>query len=383
MKKIEQLVENKGCVGCGSCLASCPTDSIKMVSTDGFFYPVINHGTCIDCNKCTNACAIDNENRNFHAPLVHYAAYADKASMPEMSTSGGICALASRYYLNQGNQVVAARFAEDWTLQHDFADLSNMHQYDGSKYYQSIIKDEVYKKIGSSLKNNLKVLFIGTPCQVAGLYAYAEANNVPLNNLVTIDFLCHGVPSPIIGKMFVSHLDDKRKIQSYNFRSKKYGWGKKYRTVKYMDGKEKTVICNSCQLHSWFGKHLSLRQSCFNCQYRKIERISDITVADFWGVQKYYHDIDIIQGVSAVQINTELGKRLFDDIKEHLKTREVSQDSIWENRKTGLSNFPKPDNYEEFWKIAAKMDIELLMKKFPAESELDRMKQRFSRMFKR
>ena len=146
MMKIESVVENKSCVGCGSCLASCPTNSIKMMQINGFYYPVIDHNTCINCNKCTKACSIDNEHGSYHTPIAYYAAYADKENMPEMSTSGGICAIASRTFLNHGNQVVAAHFTEDWTLQHDFADLSSIHQYDGSKYYQSIILSLKFSK---------------------------------------------------------------------------------------------------------------------------------------------------------------------------------------------------------------------------------------------
>lgn len=385
MRRIEKIVIDNKCVGCGSCVAACPKQSIKMVTSQGFWYPEIDDSTCINCDKCSRVCAIDNNEHLFKFPQAYFASYAKEDYMSPASTSGGLCAVISRRFLEKGHYVVAAKFNEEWQLQHNWATKDTIEEFDGSKYMQSLIVADIYESIKAHLKQNKNVLFIGTPCQVGGLLSYLNLENISKEKLFTIDFMCHGVPSPVLGKNFISWLEKRTKkgIEHYNFRSKKYGWGKMYRTVCFKDGKEDTVICNSCALHSWFGKHLSIRKSCFQCQYRRKDRVSDITVADFWGISKYYPEILTNQGISAVQINSDKGQSLYNEIKSKCESYVVSEDSIWKDRKTALGNFHMPQEYDAFWNVAANESIERLIQLFPPETKLDRLKQRINRLLRR
>lgn len=385
MRRIERVVADNKCVGCGSCVAACPSHSIGMVTVQGFWYPQIDSTTCINCGKCSKACAIDNNEQLFNLPQAYFAAYAKNEYMPPASTSGGLCAILSRKFLELGHFVVAAKFFEGWQLQHDWASKSTIGEFDGSKYMQSLISADMYESIKNYLKQGQSVLFIGTPCQVSGIITYMNLENINRDKLYTVDFMCHGVPSPILGKAYINWLEkqSEKTIEYYNFRSKKHGWGKMYRTVSFKGGKEDTVICNSCALHSWFGKHLSVRKSCFQCQYRRRERVSDITVADFWGISKYYPEISTKQGVSAVQINSEKGQKLYDEIESKCESSAVSEDSIWKDRKTALGNFLMPQKYDDFWDIATKETIDKLIQLFPPETKMDRMRQRIRRLLRR
>lgn len=386
MNNIKQVVDSKACVGCGCCVAICPTNCIVLKETEGFYYPKIKEEECIQCGKCEDACAIIDEKLKFNTPFEWYAGYADEKNMPKMSTSGGVCSLISKNFIEKGKSVYAASFDNGWNLSHKRVEnVAQLEKFDGSKYVQSMIPESVYQKIGDEIKAGKECLFIGTPCQIAGIREYVNSYGLDINRLCLIDFICHGVPSPILGKRFLKYLEEKKreKIVSYNFRSKYHGWGKMYRAVTFAGKRENVISCSYCPLHEWFGKHFSVRPSCFSCQYRKIERVSDITVADFWGIERHYPDVVTKQGVSAIQINTEKGKQLYSEL---VKTNSfvsimVSKESIWD-RKIALNNYPMPEEYHMFWKDAEMFTIDSLIKKYPPQTFWGRAKQKIKLIFK-
>lgn len=387
MSNIKQIVNSGICVGCGCCAAICPTKSIVLEEKSGFYTPAIVEKDCIHCGKCEKVCAIIDEKMQFNIAFEWYAGYADKKNMHPMSTSGGICTLLSDIYLEAGKSVYAASFDEDWRLRHRrIESIEQLEKFAGSKYLQSFVSTDVYQEIADKLKSGEECLFIGTPCQVAGIIEYMKFRKFDINKLITIDFLCHGVPSPVLGKKYLKYLEHQtgRKIISYNFRSKAHGWGKLYRSVTFEGKSERVVNCGECPLHTWFGKHYSIRKSCFSCRYRRKERVSDITVADFWGLNKYYPEIETKQGVSAIQINTLKGKRIYSNLLSsgHIISYEVSDKSMWD-RKTATVNFPIPVEYDTFWKNAETLPINQLIEKFPSESKMDRNMARLKNLFKR
>jgi len=365
-------VSHDNCVGCGACIGNCPVGCITLQEKKGFFYPVINEKQCIQCGKCKKVCAVLDNNLEYHIPIKWYAGYAGISIMPKESTSGGICTLLSKQYIKNRDNVYAAAFDDEWNLVHRKIDgISELEKFSGSKYLQSIIPKETYFELVQKLKKEEKCLFIGTSCQIASVLEYLKEANVDLQNLLTIDFMCHGIPSPILGRKFIKYLENQnhKKIKKYNFRSKENGWGKIERTVIFENGEKKVTSGSICPLHSWFGHHLSIRKSCFSCSYRKIKRVSDITVADFWGIEKYYPEIETKQGVSAIQINTEKGGKIYNQLvqNEDFCSYEVSQKSMW-NRKTALNNFSVPDGYDLFWKNVESMSIKKLIKVYPPQT---------------
>ena len=379
MKNSIYQVSADVCVGCGACVAACPVDAISMQERDSFYYPVVDESKCIDCGKCTKACAVLGENPQRNEPVGWYAGYMESSQMSEHSTSGGICTELSKQYVLKGYNVYAAAFNTDWNLIHRRIEgLEELETFSGSKYLQSSISEAVYQEIAEKLKKEEKCLFVGTPCQVGALNEYLCLRKIDAENLLTVDFMCHGAPSPVLGKKFIQYLEKKagKKISYYNFRSKAYGWGGLDRMLEFADGSKKVISAAICPLHSWFGHHLSIRKSCFNCRYRTKQRASDITVADFWGVQKFYPQIPTKQGVSAIQITSQKGKVAYEQLCQQgrLISFEVSEGSIWA-RKTALSNFPKPKLYDAFWESTKILSIGALIKKFPPQTKIGYIKQ--------
>lgn len=366
------------CVGCGACVSVCPAECITMEEKQGFFYPSVNTEKCIQCGKCMKVCALLDGEKCRNTPRAWYAGYIKQEMMSNHSTSGGICTALSRLYLQQGHSVYAAVFDAEWNLIHRrICSVEELEQFSGSKYVQSSISSLVYEEIEECLKGGQPCLFIGTPCQNGALEAYLAAKKVSTQTLLMVDFMCHGVPSPVLGKQFIVHLQKRsnKKITYYNFRSKAYGWGRLARHVEYADGSVKAITADFCPFHSWFGKHLSLRESCFACRYRTKVRASDITVADFWGLDKFYPDIPAKQGICAVQINTDKGAQAYEALGQscQLISHTVSEESVWA-RKTALANFPKPEAYDAFWASATVLPIEKLVKKYPSQTPVGYIK---------
>lgn len=372
MDKIIEAVNTKKCVACGNCISICPVSAISLQVNNGFEFPNVNQNVCINCHKCNRVCPVNGDSIHLCTPRSYYAAYVSENAMHQDSTSGGLCTFATEFMVRNGGVVYSVCFNDEWDVNYARLDsLDKLKAHIGSKYMQAHFNN-VQKEIETDLRNDKRVLLIGTPCFVGAVKKYLIVDKVDTRNLVTIDFLCHGVPSAEIGKAFINSLEKKtgRKLEKYNFRSKEFGWGKLSRSIKYIGKKEKSIRADFCPLHTWFGQHLSLRESCFQCEYRNIDRPSDITVADFWKIDKYYPEIPMKQGVSAVQVNTDSGNAFYNLLLERgaLISFTVTKESIWEHRRTATKNFVKPDRYDEFWNVYANQGMNGIMKMFPSQT---------------
>lgn len=376
-----EICKREDCTGCMLCAQQCKSEAISIVTDNlGFIYPIVDNEKCVKCHICQKTCVQNNfMNINFHDGLSYFGAYEDISSMSSLSSSGGFANAASYTTLLDGGIVYGAAFNDEWYLQHcRISDCKELFRLDGSKYAQSDIS-HVYQKIKNDLSEGLQVLFIGTPCQVASVLSFIPDKY--RDNLLTIDFICHGVPSPSIVKDYINHLETLNgKVESYNFRSKDKGWtskhGKTRVSVRYLNGKIRNISSNFVPIHYWFAKHMSLRESCFNCKFRNTKRVSDITIADFWHLKDFYPNVPEKQGVSAVQINTLKGQSLFNRIPKSLSINvfEVSRESIWFNRDTDNSVMTIPKNRREFSKCYHDGGISELIKKFPAPNSIQILK---------
>lgn len=360
------------CVGCGACSNICPKSCISMgVDKFGFLYPNINTAECINCNKCRSVCPIEREDL-FHdnKHTSYYAAWAIPEYMNPNSTSGGIVSVLAQNFVNKEAFVCGACFDDQlYELRHYVINSrEELDRLAGSKYLQSD-SSAVMHTIKSLLEEKKELLFIGTPCQVAALRAFLQKD---YDNLFTIDFFCHGVPSPLAWKKYVSYLENKyrAKLISYNFSAKKNGWGKIEQAAQFEPKRFFGEVGRFNTYHNWFGHHLSIRSSCFNCHYRSDNRVSDLTVGDFWKIESYYPEIPTRQGLSSVFTNTQKGKSLLSHALKlnQIQLREVSYESIWEKRKTGKNNFVIPDNRDEFLLDLAELNPADLVKKYPTTS---------------
>lgn len=308
------------CCGCNACAQRCPHKCITLQEdSEGFLYPIININKCIKCNICKKVCPIINTKQE-STTIKTYAAINKDETIRQESSSGGIFSLIAKEIIINKGVVFGAIFDKEWMVKHTFFEtIKELKYFRGSKYIQSRIED-CYIKAESFLKENRLVLFSGTPCQIAGLKQFLRKD---YENLITIDFICHGVPSPKVWKRYLYEICHKEKepytIESINFRNKKTGWKNycfsielynKFTHTKYsIDEKSNKNI-----FMQGFLKNIYLRPSCYHCCFRKGKSNSDITIADYWNVHQIHKNIDDDKGVSLVLINSAKALNLFNEI---------------------------------------------------------------------
>ncbi len=306
------------CCGCSACKYICPFHAIEMVpDTEGFLYPVINQDICIDCNKCKQVCAFHNYiNKSKNTALV-YAVKHKSDSIRLNSTSGGAFTAFSDFFIDSNGIVYGVELDDNFYVKHSKATTKDIrNKFRGSKYVQSDL-NTTFLEISKMVLDNL-ILFSGTPCQVDALLSYLKSKSLDNINLYTIDIICHGTPSPLMWKHHVLDLSKRSKILKYSFRSKVKGWHGHNELVEFSNYKSDYLSPRS-QKHKYiFYANYALRPCCHNCKYTNFNRVSDITIADFWGIDKSNPDFDDNKGVSLVLLNSEKGNFVFNKIKDDL-----------------------------------------------------------------
>lgn len=281
-------------------------------SRDGFLYPEVDPTACTECGLCEKVCPALNDSINHCGQVEAYAARSTDESIKSSSSSGGIFSELCRKVINKDRGIVfGACFAEDWSVVHDCAeDFDRAKRFKGSKYVQSDING-CFKQAEHYLKEGRFVLFSGTPCQIKGLKLFLAKD---YENLFTMDVVCHGVPSPLVWRQYLSEFNEE--ISGVNFRDKTTGWKQFSLKISGKDGK--TISRKSLDKDPFmysFLKDLCLRPSCYDCPAKGGNRHSgsDITLGDFWGIQNVMPQMDDDKGTSLVIINTEHGKGLLKD----------------------------------------------------------------------
>lgn len=347
MENIQNTAHN--CVGCRSCELVCPKRCIILkTNPEGFLYPVINEKECIGCGKCNRHCPVSYKNIVFNEPVKIVGAINKNKESILQSASGGVSYVIASYILQNKGVVFGCAYDENLLVKHIVVtNIKDLWKIQSSKYVQSDMR-ECYKKCKEYLQSGRYVLFTGTPCQIAGLYAYL--GTVYTETLFTIDLICHGVPSPILFSKYIQYLEKKihGKIIYYNFRYKgKKGWGTYY----YYSSKNKkrtgSLEFDKYGLHFLAGD--CYRESCYKCRYAKIERISDMTVGDFWGIEKIRPDIDTKNGVSIVLVNSKKGSYLLDKIKDKCVIFETDRKKSILKQKNLKEPTSRPKNRNYFY----------------------------------
>ena len=310
-------INNKAeCCGCGACAQRCPRKCITMQSDkEGFAYPLVDTKQCTNCGLCEKVCPVINQQAEQH-PIATYAAINSNDTVREQSSSGGIFTLLAEETIKNGGIVFGAAFNERWAVEHTFADnIDDIKKFRGSKYVQSDIGNS-YAVAEKFLKEDKEVLFSGTPCQVAGLKKYLRKE---YKNLKTVDFVCHGTPSPLVWEKYLKEVcqaNDITTISDIQFRNKAEGWKKFSLQITYTgnDGKEKIFrepLNKNLYMRCFLGD-LCLRPSCYQCPARNGKSGSDITLGDLWGAEQICPKIDDDKGLSLVLLRKECGLPYFD-----------------------------------------------------------------------
>lgn len=347
MNNIEKI--KLKCVGCRSCEQSCPKKCISMVTNhEGFMYPKIDEELCVNCGKCLKVCPIENIELHRNKPLENWA-WKSKNEVDVMdSASGGASDCAVKVILNLNGIVFGAAYDKNFNVSHiEVIDDKQRKDIQSSKYVQSNLND-CYSKAKENLLNGKNVLFTGTPCQIAGLYSFLGEK---FDNLYTIDIICHGVPSPKFFEKYIKWQEEKmgEKVIYYNFRSKLVkGWGTQY----YLKTKTKTKT-NQVSLDK-YGKHFMngdcYRESCYQCPYANVKRVGDLTIGDFWGINKSHSDFYSNKGVSCVMINTKNGKALFEQMSELGIVKQVTLNDILIKQSNLVKPTTRPKSRDDFYK---------------------------------
>ena len=309
------------CCGCTACESICPKDAITMQPDAlGFLYPHIDEEKCINCGLCMKVCSFKKgypRTDKFEQPLVYAARLRDTAQLAR-SQSGGMGYALSRAAIGQGAIVYGVGFGTHFRAVHKRVDRpEGLEELRGSKYVQSDLRG-IFPQVKRDLKDGHRVLFFGTPCQVAGLTSYIGKQLS--EKLFTADLVCHGCPSPAVWDAYVSYLGHKEgsKILEAKFRDKSFGWASHHETFLFATGKKKTSIT----FRMLFYAHYMLRPSCHQCPFTNLERCSDLTIGDFWGWQKVSRRFNDNRGVSLVLVNSEKGQQLLDEIRPDIELAE-------------------------------------------------------------
>lgn len=360
------LAEKTKCCGCAVCVDVCPNNFISMEKDgEGFLYPVIDDSKCLNCGLCKSKCPVlSNE---IEKEKIIPEAYGIKAKDTELrlaSSSGGMFSIIANHVLSEGGIVCGAAMANDCkSVEHILVDKQeDLYKLRGSKYVQSKIGN-TYRKLESELKKGRKVLFSGTPCQVSGFRSFLGKD---YDNLLLVEVICHGVPSP---DLWVKYIDDrerktKAQIVKVDFRHKKRGW-----TVfgSRLENSQRKVLYSTLREDPYLLMFLGdycLRPSCYSCNFKGFKVKTDFTLGDFWGIQSVVPEFFDDKGVSLVLVHSEKAKTLFKKLANLLDFVKVDCMTALKHNIVMIQSVKKPVERDKFFEDMNKMDFDCLTKKY-------------------
>jgi coenzyme F420-reducing hydrogenase beta subunit len=362
-------LEKKECYGCGACMNKCPCGAITMdKDRNGFPYPFIDRKMCSDCGTCDEICpfsdSVPEQYKGGISPDVYLVQHRD-AGILKKSTSGGAFAAIAETFCDRDYVIFGAAFNRNLEIRHDFiTDIRQLEKFHGSKYVQSNT-GFCYRKAGTFLKQGRKVLFAGTPCQIAGLRSYLCRD---YRNLLCIDLVCHGVPGPFLLKKYIKYMENKAgmKVKFMAFRDKnKYGWLAPCTRTDFADSKN-SYYCQSADdpYEKVFLGNIALRECCYDCRFAGAGRVGDLTIGDFWGADILYPGINNKKGLSLLIINNVKGKCVFENIGCFSVKIKSDMHSASLKNKTLTGPAARHKQYSSFDEDLHKMKFDLLVGKY-------------------
>lgn len=380
-------IENKNqCSGCHACAEVCPQKCICMKEDEeGFLYPQVHEESCVDCGICEKICPVRNRKqvrRQEHRPVA-FAAYSRDELVRQESSSGGVFTEIAKFVLGQGGVVFGAAFDEKFGVYHlRVTCVEELALLRGSKYVQSEVKT-AYSQAKHYLEQGKWVLFSGTPCQIEGLYAYLGKE---YERIITQDLICHGVPSRMVWERYIKYREGvaESRTRKMFFRYKKHGW-RKYSVRFEFDNQTKYEQVLSKDLYMRvFLADICLRPSCYVCAFKSKKRRSDITLADFWGIQNVLPEMDDDKGTSLVILNSPKGSSVFEKIKGQLLYKETELDEVIKYNSAMVKSAECPKNRDKFMKEVHSEPFDSLIKKYVKRpSIVKRVLHKVKRLMKR
>lgn len=369
------ITDKTKCTGCSACVNICPKNTIYFEEDiAGYRYPKVNVDNCINCSLCEKVCPIINPvnvSSNYPEPIIKAAWNLDD-EIRINSTSGGIFSALADTFIKNGGYVVAAEYTDDFSIEHTIiSDSNNIKKLRQSKYAQSDLLD-IFVKIKELLTNNEKVMFVGSPCQAAGLKNYLKRD---FDNLFIVDFICRGIISQKIYKNYLASVEKhtKLKVKQVHFKNKDFGWNR-FSTKISLDSGEKyhKDRYNDEYMVGYLKYNLYLRPCCHDCKFKSLPRVSDITLGDFWGIGNQCESLDNDKGTSVVIINSQKGESHFDMISESIYSQNSTLEQVTKGNSCLLNIAPKGKYSDYFYKKFEKMDFIDLIHKIDEKAIWDR-----------
>ncbi len=337
--------EKSKCYGCRACEKVCSQKAITMEPDDeGFLYPVLNESLCINCGLCKKVCPYDND-FSVYEPISVYALQHNSEDILSGSSSGGAFSALADYVTENGGAVCGCVFDDNFRAVHRVAEnTAVIEKMKGSKYVQSDTADS-FTEVKVRLEKGQTVLFTGTPCQVDGLKRFLKKD---YENLVTVDLICHGVPSPLLLSEYIKYTENnKGKITDLKFRDKlRNGW-RSEGTVVYKIGEKKKVLTISPFKDSYYNlyymRNSVSRMCCYFCKYATHKRVGDFTIGDYWNIPDVVPQIEYDKGVSVVFANTKKAENILNELKDNVVLYETELSSAVK----GNGNLSKPSEMPE------------------------------------
>ncbi len=369
------------CFGCGACYQSWPTIAISMKCVvEKFWYPVIDENKCIHCDKCRKVCPAVEENKDLYDIKTAWGGYHKNAEIRENSTSGGAFTAIAEAWLEDGGVVFGAQLEKPTKITHSYiTDRKELAKFRKSKYLQSDTK-LTFQEVSRFLREGKKVLYSGTPCQIAGLKCFL-GEKAKSEKLLLVEVVCEGVPTPVFTEKHIQYLEKKfqKKVEYLDWRDKNRAkWDFQFMKIGFADGTEYKISRWFNPFWSIWLKHLMSRPSCYSCPFATSKRGADITIADLWGVHLYCPELYGKNGGSSLVVcNTAKGVDVWKKITPFMYGHDLKIEDALRYQSPMRKHIDTNDDRENFMQDLQKEDYKVLCKKWAAKPTLKLLYQKY------